>query len=108
MICHIDNQIAAHAYSDYQACAEMEYNETATADLFDKSQGEFSNGVISLLNVIKRAQLTEEQFTTDFLCELAIAKVNDIKKHRALHNTLVKTLSKVALEMNEEMASHRY
>lgn len=108
MICHIDNQIAAHAYSDYQACAEMEYNETATADLFDKSQGEFSNGVISLLNVIKQAQLTEEQFTTDFLCELAIAKVNDIKKHRALHKTLIKTLSKVALEMNEEMASHRY
>jgi hypothetical protein len=101
---HINEQIAEHANADFQACAENNANKQALFDLFDKSQGEFSNGVISLLNVIKQAQLTEEQFTTDFLCELAIAKVNDIKKYRALHNTLVKTLSKVALEMNEAMA----
>lgn len=104
MTCHINNQIAEHTNADNQACTESNANNQALLDLFNKSQGEFSNGVISLLLVIEQAQLTEDQFTTDFLCEMAIAKVNDIKKYRTLHNTLIKTLSKVALEINEAMA----
>jgi hemerythrin len=91
--------------TDNQACAEMEANESALNDLFNKSQGHFSNGVISLSSVVEQANLSKRELTTDLICEMAIARSNDIKKHRALHKTLIKMLSEVALEMNEAMAN---
>lgn len=91
--------------TDNQACAVMEANESALNDLFNKSQGKFSNGEISLLAVIDNANLSKRELTTDLICEMAIARSNDIKKHRALHKTLIKMLSEVALEMNEAMAN---
>lgn len=83
---------------------ETNINDQALFDLFNKSQARFSNGVIRLVSVVEHAKLSEKQFTTDLLCEMAITKRVDIKKHRALRNTLVNALSKAALEMNEAMA----
>lgn len=103
MNCHIQTQTAIHASADNQACAEAEMNELAVDDLLNDSRGKFSNGYIDLIDVIEAAVKQNLEFITDILCEMAIAKGRDIKKHRALLFTYKTHLGAVALEMNEGM-----
>lgn len=104
MTYHIDNQIAEHAKTGFTDRIESNTNNQALLDLFNKSQGTFSNGLISLMAVIEHAKLSENQLTTDLLCEMALTKGNNIKKYRALRNSLIKALSSAALDINEAMA----
>ncbi len=84
--------------------AEAKVNKQALVDLFDKSQGDFSNGMLNLSDVICKAIDEDRQNTADILCELSISRDADTKKHIALKNYLKKVISHVALEMNKEAA----
>jgi hypothetical protein len=79
-------------------------NKQALVDLFDKSQGYFSNGLLKLSDVIYKAINDDRKNIADILCELAMSKDVDAKKHAALKNYFKNGLSQIALEMNKSMA----
>ena len=100
----INAQITTHTNADNDACAEMETNEQALFDLFENEQALFSDGYIDLVDVVERAFADDKEFITEILCELAVAKVHDTKKHSALSALYKKRLCVVALEMNKQAA----
>jgi len=100
MSCQVLNQVAVNANIDNQECAEAEINKKALVELFDKSQGHFSNGCLNLSDVVYKAINEDHQNIADILCELSILRDIDTKKHTALKKYLKGSLSRIALEMN--------
>lgn len=97
MTCHIDNQIADHANADNQACAEMEYNETAMADLFIHGEAEFSNGEVELWSAVDKACDDEQELIRALVHRIAMDDLTAITELRML-------LTGIAVQQNEAMA----
>ena len=97
MTCCINNQIAEHANADNQACAEMEHNETAMADLFINESAEFSNGEVELWEVVDKAFDDESELIRALVHRIAMDDLTAITELRML-------LTGIAVQQNEEMA----
>lgn len=106
MTCHIDNQIAEHAYSDYQACAEMEVNEQALSDLFKDGGAMFSNEWLDLIEVIKESLKQDSEKFLELVCEVEFAKHNSLSTYAELHREQLAFYSGVALKMNKMANRH--
>lgn len=99
------NKTAEHENADNKTCIQEDVNKTALVDLFDKTQGCFSNGRLNLSDVVYEAMNEDRQNMSDILCELVISKGINTKKHQALKRYLKSSLGNVALEMNKSMAN---
>lgn len=101
MNCAVAEQEAIHANIGNQSYAEAEINKQALTDLFDKSEGFFSNGPLKLEDVVYRAINEDRKNMADILCELAILKDVNSQQHAALKKYLEGCLRYTAMEMNE-------
>ena len=99
MGCAVAEQEALHENADNQRAAVI--NKQALTDLFDKSEGVFSNGTLKLEDVVYKAINEDRKNMADILCELAILKEVNAKQHAALKKYLEGCLRYTAIEMNE-------
>ena len=94
----INTQISDYANADNKACAEMEFNETAMADLFIHGEAEFSEGEVELWSTVDKACNEEQELIRALVLRIVMDDLTAKTELRML-------LTGIAVQQNEAMAN---
>lgn len=106
MICATEYQTAVNANADNTACAEMEVNEQALADLFKDGGAMFSNEWFDLGEVIEESLEQDREKFLELMCEVEFAKYNNLPTYTELNQQQLAFYAETVLKMNEMANRH--